>query len=77
MSRKECGDGCEQRARGEGDTSTGCENRITGALAGVAGVESASADHEEGRVLVNLEPSVVSEAEMRDAIEGLGYRVVS
>lgn len=61
----------------QGMTCLGCENRITGALAGVVGVVSASADHKEGRVLVSVEPSVASEAEMRNAIEVLGYRVVS
>lgn len=46
------------------------------APAGDAGVESAAADHETGRVLVNVEPTVASEVGMRAAIEELGYRVV-
>lgn len=58
-------------------TCVGCEHRITGALTGVAGVESVIADHETGRVRVSVEPSVASDADMRDAIEGLGYRLVS
>lgn len=60
-----------------GMTCVGCENRITGALAGVAGVASVTADHETGRVLVSGVPAVAADADMRRAIEGLGYRVVT
>lgn len=60
-----------------GMTCVGCENRITGALSDLAGVVSASAEHETGRVVVSVEPPVASDTEMRSAIEGLGYRVVT
>lgn len=53
-----------------GMTCVGCENRTTG---GFVGVESASADHEVGRVQGNVDRS---EAEIPRVIEEPGYRVV-
>lgn len=60
----------------KGMTCVGCENRITGALGQVAGVESAWADHQSGRVRVSVDTSA-SDGGVRQAIEVLGYRVVA
>lgn len=61
----------------KGMTCTGCEHRITTALDAVAGVEEQSADHEAGTVTLRFDPAVADDDAVRDAIEGLGYRVVA
>lgn len=67
----------DQTLRVEGMTCVGCENRITGALASVDGVVTATADYKQGTVaLVDDRTPATGEA-VRHAIEKLGYRVVT
>lgn len=61
----------------KGMTCVGCEDRITTALDAVPGVEEQSADHEAGTVTSRIDPTVADVQAVRDAIEGLGYRVVA
>lgn len=66
----------DEMLRVEGMTCTGCENRITGALARVDGVVSATADHEQGTVVLVGDRTPATGEAVRHAIEDLGYRVV-
>ncbi len=59
-----------------GLTCTGCEERIRGAVGELAGVEAVAADHMAGTVLVTVERVGTATDEVREAIDGLGYRTV-
>ena len=57
-------------------TCTGCENNIQFALTSLKRVHSVDADHRGKSVQVDYDPDVISPAEIRRAIEGMGYRMV-
>lgn len=54
----------------DGMACDGCEETVTDALTAVAGVESASADHEEGTATVEGDVDVDA---LVEAIEDAGY----
>jgi copper chaperone CopZ len=56
-------------------TCTGCENNIQFALTSLDGVDSVDADHRAESVRVDYDPEVISPAEIRRAIEDMGYRL--
>lgn len=59
----------------EGMTCTGCEKSVQRAVGGIAGVETASADHAAGRVTVRFDGDIVSEDDIADRIREAGYTV--
>jgi copper chaperone len=61
----------------EGMSCTGCENNIQFALTSLGGVDTADADHEAKTVQVDYDPETTSSDELRQAIEDMGYRIVS
>lgn len=67
----------DQTLRVQGMTCTGCENRITGALGGVDGVVAATADHEQDTVALVHDSTPATGGAVHQAIEELGYRVVT
>lgn len=68
----------EQVAIGvRGMSCSGCEQRLEQALTRLQGIARASADHASERVEVVLDPTRVSEAEVRSCIDGAGFEVVA
>lgn len=61
----------------EGMRCTGCEANLRFALSSLAGVERVKADYEAKTVEVAFDPSLTSEAEVRSAIEEIGYTVLA
>jgi copper chaperone CopZ len=59
----------------EGMDCTGCESNIRFALSTLAGVERVEADHRAKTVEGEFDPERMDEAEVRGAIEGIGYTV--
>lgn len=59
----------------EGMHCDSCSAAITAELQGLDGVSSASADWHAGRAEVTYDPSKLEEAELRQTVEGLGYKV--
>ncbi len=60
----------------KGMSCGGCEQRLEQALTRLQGVARASADHARETVELVLDPSRVSEAEVRNCIEMTGFEVV-
>ena len=52
----------------------GCENRIKNAVGAIEGVESVTADHTNGKVVVKTAKNIKTEIE--DTINDIGYEVV-
>ena len=52
----------------------GCENRVKKAVSEIAGVKDVSADHNTGKVVVNMEDNA-SVDEIKETIEDIGYEV--
>lgn len=61
----------------EGMDCAGCENNIRFALFTLPGVERVKADHKAKTVEVEFDKERTDEAEVRRAIEGIGYTVVA
>ena len=59
--------------KGVADTTT--TRKITGALAGLEGVQITNASHEPGRVALRYAPDKVTRAQLRNIITGSGYQV--
>ncbi len=57
----------------EGMTCSACEGGIRIAIKKLDGVKKVTASHEEGRVTVDYDASVVSADDIKAAIEKLGY----
>lgn len=58
-----------------GMSCTGCEERITRVLERLAGVAVLEADHQQGQVVVRLEPGSSSLDEVRGRIERAGFGI--
>lgn len=58
----------------EGMHCSGCENRVKNALEQIDGIEEVKASHEDGEVVITLSHEV-SMAEVKEAIEDLGFEV--
>ena len=59
----------------EGMMCAHCEGRVKSALEEIAGVASASASHESGTVVVELNGDVNDDA-LKEKIEAQGYKVL-
>ena len=59
----------------KGMACEGCENRIKNALKNVEGVESVTADHVSGKVVVTAEEGVSRET-MEEIITDIGFEIV-
>lgn len=59
----------------EGMTCEGCEGRIRAALADLPGVRTSIAAHRSGEVRVSVDPTQTATADVRAAIEQIGYKV--
>ena len=59
----------------KGMACEGCEKRIINALKNVEGVESVTADHVSGKVVVTAEEGVLRET-MEETITDIGFEVV-
>ena len=59
----------------EGMMCAHCEARVQKALEGLAGVESAKADHNTGAVVVHLS-APVADAALTSAVEAQDYKVL-
>lgn len=53
----------------------GCENRVKNAVKNIDGVESVTADHTTGKVVVTSNDTVSKEA-IEEILEDIGYDVV-
>lgn len=53
----------------------GCENRVKNSVGNIAGVESVTADHTTGKVVVTANDNVSEEA-IKEAIEDIGYEIL-
>lgn len=53
----------------------GCENRVKNAISTIEGVESVTADHNTGKVLVSAKDEV-KESEIEEKVEDIGFEVV-
>ena len=53
----------------------GCENRVRNAISTIEGVESVTADHNTGKVVV-LAKDEVKESEIEEKVEDIGFEVV-
>ena len=59
----------------KGVTGTAAARKITGALAGLEGVQITNARHEPGRIALRHAPDKVTRAQLRNIITGSGYQV--
>lgn len=59
----------------EGMSCSHCENRVKKAVGALHGVNSVEVSLAEKTVTVKLDPSTVTEKELRDTIEDQGYEV--
>lgn len=53
----------------------GCENRVKNAVQNIDGVESVTADHNTGKVVVKTNKEV-SENIIKETLEDIGYEIV-
>ena len=53
----------------------GCENRVRNAISTIEGVESVTADHNTGKVVVSAKDEV-KESEIEEKVEDIGFEVV-
>lgn len=53
----------------------GCENRVKNAISTIEGVESVTADHNTGKVVVSAKDEV-KESEIKEKVEDIGFEVV-
>ena len=53
----------------------GCENTVSAKLSGLAGVLSVKASHQDKRVEVEYDPSIVDLDEIEEAISEAGFTV--
>lgn len=53
----------------------GCENRVKNAVGGIEGVESVTADHTTGKVVVTANANV-SEEVIKETLDDIGYEVI-
>lgn len=53
----------------------GCENRVKNAIKNIEGVKNVTADHNTGKVIV-ISDNEVSEENIKEALEDIGYEVV-
>jgi len=60
----------------EGMTCGGCSSSVEKALNGKDGVAQVSASHEEDKVSVDFDPSVIAQASIEEAIEDAGFDVI-
>lgn len=58
----------------DGMMCSGCENRVKKSLSLIDGIEEVEANHEKGVVHIKTSKEV-SEIEIKEAIEDLGYEV--
>ena len=56
-------------------TCSHCKASVEGALSGLAGVNSVSVDLDTGDVTVNIVEGKVQEAQMKNAVEAIGFEV--
>ncbi|GMA35406.1 MULTISPECIES: heavy-metal-associated domain-containing protein [Demequina] len=64
----------------EGMTCNGCANKVRGAIGALDGVAAVEVDHESGLTRVTPDGTVPAddlEFALDEAVEGVGYRVVS
>ena len=59
----------------EGMSCSHCENRVKNAVGALSGVSSVNVSLSEKTVSVELDPSAVTEKQVKDAIEEQGYNV--
>jgi len=59
--------------RVDGMSCGGCEERLSAALARVAGVGTVAADHERGNVRVLFDPAKVELEKLREYIAACGF----
>lgn len=61
----------------DGMSCDGCERNVVDALDELDGVDSSSADHEAGEVVVEHDPAVADEETIGETIEDAGYEVAN
>ena len=61
----------------EGMTCTGCEQTIKTKVTKIEGVEMVTASHSAREVHVSYKPSQTDTTQIKDAISGAGYKVIS
>jgi copper ion binding protein len=62
--------------RVEGMTCSGCERAVQKVVTSLEGVTTAKAEVASSSVSVEYDPSRVSSEKIKNAVNGLGYRVV-
>ena len=60
----------------DGMTCSHCESRVKKAVSSLNGVSSVNVDLSGNTVSIELDPSAVTEKQVKDAIEDQGYQVV-
>ena len=60
----------------EGMSCSHCENRVKNAVSSLNGVNSVNVDLTNKKVSIELDASIVTEKQIKDAIEEQGYQVV-
>lgn len=58
-----------------GMTCGGCENAVKRAVGAMPGVSDVAASHQDARVVVTYDPTLVAPADIEAKIGRLGYRV--
>lgn len=53
----------------------GCENRVKNAVGNIKGVESVTADHTTGKVIVTANANISKES-IKETLEDVGYEIV-
>ena len=61
----------------EGMTCAHCQNRIKKAITNLTGVSNVVVNLEDKTVIIDSNPSLISELQLRETIEHAGYDVVS
>lgn len=61
----------------EGMSCGHCENRVKKAVGNLTGVSDVKVSLADKTVTIDLDPSVISETQIRETIEHAGYDVVS
>ena len=60
----------------EGMSCSHCENRVKNAVSSLNGVNSVNVDLTNKKVSIELDASIVTEKQIKDAIEEQGYDVI-